>query len=71
MSAGSADPAGAPETPAERAARLRRVFGDPLPATTADERSPDGAGDVHGDAPGDQAARERWLRDNRPPHHGG
>lgn len=52
-----------PLTPAERAERLRRVFGDPLPATTADERGPDGAGDA------DEADRDRELHENRPPHH--
>lgn len=52
---------GPPESPAQRAARLDRVFGDPLPSTTGDERSPED----RPDAPG----HERWLHDNRPPHH--
>lgn len=39
-----------------------RVFGDVLPEGTADDR-PDPA-----DAANAQD-RDRWLRDNRPPHH--
>ncbi|MDO1477533.1 hypothetical protein HND73_02965 [Rhodococcus ruber] len=42
-------------------ARLRRIFGDVLPETTRDERSP-----------GDDASdSEEWLRRQVPPHHGG
>ena len=45
----------------ERARRLLRVFGDVLPESCTDER-PDDADKLSQD-------RERWLRDNRPPHH--
>lgn len=41
-------------------ARLRRVFGDVLPETTRDERSP---GDESSDS-------DEWLRRQVPPHHG-
>lgn len=45
----------------ERQQRLLQVFGDVLPdATTDDVVDPD---------PGDGSARDRWLRDNCPPHH--
>lgn len=37
------------------------VFGEAFPQVPADER---GAPD-----PGDDADRERWMRENRPPHH--
>ena len=40
---------------------LDEVFGDVLPDITDDERD-------QGEAAG--ADRERWYRDNRPPHHG-
>lgn len=46
------------ETTTDRARRLHRVFGDVLPDGTADDQ-PDPAPDN----------RDRWLRDNRPPHH--
>ena len=45
------------EVARRRAERLRRVFGDVLPDQTADERGED------------DADRERWYRENRPPHH--
>jgi len=41
--------------------RLDEVFGDALPTVTSDERDPD---------PADGAERDRWYRENRPPHHG-
>ena len=41
--------------------RLDEVFGEILPTVTGDERDP---------APADGAERERWYRENRPPHHG-
>jgi hypothetical protein len=41
--------------------RLDRVFGEILPTITGDERDPE---------PADDAERERWYRENRPPHHG-
>ncbi|WP_405485957.1 hypothetical protein [Nocardia sp. NBC_00511] len=47
-------------TPAERA-RLARVFGDELPATTSDERTPE---------PDSSGSGDDWLRSQVPPHHG-
>jgi hypothetical protein len=40
---------------------MNRIFGDPIPDTTRDERD-DGAS-------AEDAERDRWLRDNVPPHH--
>jgi hypothetical protein len=40
---------------------VNRVFGDELPDVTTDEW--DSA------SPEDMADRDRWLRDNVPPHH--
>jgi hypothetical protein len=51
------------ERDAARTRRLDRVFGDVLPDGTADDR-PDQR--EEGADEGD-----RWLRDNRPPHHDG
>ena len=42
---------------------LDEIFGDVLPSVTQDEMS-DGS-----DRSGDED-RERWYRDNTPPHHG-
>lgn len=50
-----------PNAPTEGARKLHRVFGDVLPDSTSDDR-PD-----HGDEAPD--GHDRWLRDNRPPHH--
>ncbi len=64
MTAGSPDPAG--DAAHDRAARRRRlaeVFGEVLPETTADEHD---AGDAGAEADG----RERWYREQVPPHHG-
>ena len=59
-------PEGAELTPAERAARRRRlaeVFGDALPEQTAD--------DVADPREGDRSeSRETWLKSQVPPHHG-
>ena len=41
---------------------VNKIFGDSLPETTSDERD-ENAGDG-------EAERDRWLRDNVPPHHG-
>lgn len=51
----------------ERVRRLADVFGDVLPSGTQDDlpEPPDGDGDVDVDV----ARAERWLRENRPPHH--
>lgn len=49
------------EAARKRAEHLRRVFGDALPDTTADERDDGG--------PDRDDGRERWYRENRPPHH--
>lgn len=46
---------------AARRRRLAEVFGDVLPETTGDERDEDAA------AADD---RDRWYRDQVPPHHG-
>jgi hypothetical protein len=40
---------------------VNKIFGDSIPDTTGDER-----GDA---APAEETERERWLRDNVPPHH--
>jgi hypothetical protein len=37
------------------------IFGEPLPRISADERDPS--------SPADDEEHERWLRENRPPHH--
>lgn len=47
-------------TPAERA-KLARIFGDPLPDTTSDERTPEGDS---------RSSSDEWLRNQVPPHHG-
>lgn len=46
---------------ADRARRLDRVFGEVLPEHTTDDRADRREEDAE--------ERERWLRDNRPPHH--
>ncbi|SIR76128.1 hypothetical protein SAMN05445060_0695 [Williamsia sterculiae] len=59
---------GTPEKGSDQWRRRRRladVFGDDLPDTSSDEVDPSGQGHI-----GDAKSRERWLRDNRPPHHG-
>jgi hypothetical protein len=58
-STGDLRPTGAPDYRARR--RLDEVFGDLLPSVTGDELDPAGA---------DTSERERWYRENRPPHHG-
>lgn len=45
--------------------RIEEIFGDD-PVTTGDERGDGGAADEREDR-----SAERWLRENRPPHHGG
>ncbi|MCB0894012.1 MAG: hypothetical protein H6529_13290 [Nocardioides sp.] len=52
-----------PRSDWERRKRLAEVFGDALPDTTSDEREDGGA------AAG-EAASDRWLREQVPPHHG-
>lgn len=52
-----------PEHPADQAQRLLRTFGEVLPENTTDDRSDEGEETAHD--------RDRWLRDNRPPHHDG
>jgi hypothetical protein len=57
------------ERAADRAQRLHRVFGEVLPDSTTDDRPdhPDDAEDRF-----DRAhERDRWLRDNLPPHYDG
>lgn len=41
---------------------VNAVFGEEMPITTRDERD--------GDSVQDHFDRDRWLRDNVPPHHG-
>ncbi|MGL5809206.1 MAG: hypothetical protein ACRCYQ_04605 [Nocardioides sp.] len=55
-----------PSTPTwRRRRRLAEIFGDVLPETTADERD-----DRAGERPAEELpARDRWLRDQVPPHH--
>ncbi|MEQ3551791.1 hypothetical protein WIS52_15060 [Pseudonocardia nematodicida] len=51
--------------PAERMRRrIQEIFGDD-PVTSADERADGGAPDA-----GEDADRDRWYTENRPPHHG-
>lgn len=45
----------------ERRRRRAWIFGDVLPATTADDRDPEDRADGNDD----------WLRSNVPPHHHG
>lgn len=52
-----------PESDWERRRRLAEVFGDVLPETTQDERE-------DGEAASGEAAGDRWLREQVPPHHG-
>jgi len=56
--------AGGAVTGSERPSRdlVNEVFGEELPSVTRDERD--------GGAAEDGADRDRWLRDNVPPHHG-
>ncbi len=61
MSPGAGHTGDVDEVARQRAERLRRVFGEVHPDLTADERGED-------DADRD-ADRERWYRENRPPHH--
>ena len=42
-------------------AAVNSIFGSDLPQESADERDPDPTGD--------RDDRDRWLRDNVPPHH--
>jgi hypothetical protein len=46
---------------ADRERRHERVFGDVLPEGTADDRPEPGETDLD--------EWDRWLLDNRPPHH--
>ncbi len=58
----------APEPEWKRRRRLAEIFGEELPATTADERD-EGDGAARGGAEGEPAG-ERWLKAQVPPHHG-
>ena len=40
---------------------VNSVFGEELPRESSDERDPDAAAE--------SGERDRWLRDNVPPHH--
>lgn len=48
----------------KRRKRLAEVFGEVLPETTSDERTPE-------DGVRRDSARDRWLEEQVPPHHGG
>jgi hypothetical protein len=50
------------ETATGHARTLHQVFGDVLPDSTTDDRNDDRDDEKSN-------ARDRWLRDNRPPHH--
>jgi hypothetical protein len=50
-------PAGTPRP--RRRRDLDEIFGDVLPATTSDEREPEGP----------ETERDGWYERNRPPHH--
>jgi hypothetical protein len=52
---------GTPERARPTRKQLDDIFGDVLPTVTQDELDDERAG-------GDD--RDRWYRDNRPPHHG-
>lgn len=41
---------------------VNAIFGEELPGTTRDERDADLSAEA--------SDRDRWLRDNVPPHHG-
>jgi hypothetical protein len=64
------EPADGPDSEPDwqRRKRLAEVFGDVLPDTTSDERDPDQSSGAAGDAA--DAAGDRWLRSQVPPHHG-
>ncbi|MGH3883922.1 MAG: hypothetical protein ACRDRY_20640 [Pseudonocardiaceae bacterium] len=49
------------ENAIDRKRRLQRVFGEVLPDSTSDDRPGQGNEELD--------ERDRWLRDNRPPHH--
>jgi hypothetical protein len=49
------------KNPRERAV-VNAVFGETVPESSSDDRDPD-VGEDHSE-------RDRWLRDNVPPHHG-
>lgn len=52
-------------TDAERLRRrIAEVFGDE-PDTTRDERADGGSAEER-----EESTADRWLRENRPPHHG-
>ncbi|GAB4589110.1 hypothetical protein [Nocardia sp. IFM 10818] len=53
--------AGSRRLSAAEAAKLARIFGDALPATTSDERTPE---------PDSGQSSDDWLRSQVPPHHG-
>lgn len=53
-----------PDADWSRRKRLAEVFGDVLPDTTGDER------DEAGPSVTREAASDRWLEEQVPPHHG-
>ncbi|WP_067572708.1 hypothetical protein [Nocardia acidivorans] len=53
--------AGSRRISAAEAARIAAIFGEDLPATTADERTPE---------PDSGQSGDDWLRSQVPPHHG-
>ncbi|GAA1897359.1 hypothetical protein GCM10009773_26700 [Williamsia serinedens] len=66
MTDSSSDDAPERETAWERRRRLAAVFGDDLPSVTSDEASLTNRDTDHGTGP---SAADRWLTENRPPHH--
>ncbi len=58
---------------AARRRRVAEVFGDVLPETTGDERGSageDGADQNGAEHNGADDDRDRWYREQVPPHHG-
>ncbi|MFB7722222.1 MULTISPECIES: hypothetical protein [unclassified Nocardia] len=53
--------AGSRRLSAADAAKLAAIFGETLPATTSDERTPE---------PDSNRSGDDWLRSQVPPHHG-
>jgi hypothetical protein len=49
------------EPPKRARDAVNKIFGDPLPELSSDERD--------NFSPDDEAQHDRWLRDNIPPHH--
>lgn len=57
----AARPAGSRRLTAAEKEKLARIFGEALPSTTKDERTPE---------PESGGSGDDWLRSQVPPHHG-